>query len=123
MSKLNLWVPAIVVMSIIFLISSTPGEVIQAAGLGYEPFHINGHFFLFLILTFTYYKGTKNIVYSVLLSTTYGVLDEIHQMFVPLRSASLFDIWTDFAGALVAGFILWKLLPKMPVRLKSWLQN
>lgn len=45
----------------------------------------------------------------VLLCTLYGVSDEIHQSFVPMRDASFWDVVKDCVGALV-GVFLWKVL-------------
>lgn len=110
-------------MLLIFLFSSVDGQSIENAGLGDESLHISGHFVLYVLLGFSFYKATKSIFYSILLTLLYGIFDEFHQSLVPLRSASLKDIITDFIGGLVAGGIIWKLLPKLPRRLKNWLQE
>lgn len=50
-------------------------------------------------------KLTRSAVVATLLITIgYGVTDEVHQMFVPLRSPELYDLFADAAGA-VAGLI------------------
>lgn len=123
MHKVKNWIPSIFIMLIIFLISNTPGEVINSSGLGYEPLHINGHFFLFFLLCISYYKGSKDILLSVLLTILYGISDEIHQMYIPGRSSNMFDIYTDSFGAIIAGIILWKLQHIIPKKLKNWLNN
>ena len=110
-------------MLVIFMASSVPGKLVNSVGLGKESYHINGHFFLFFLLCFTYYKATKSIVKSVLFTFVYGIFDEIHQIFIPLRSASFFDIFVDTTGGLLAGGILWKLQPFLPKKLRSWLIN
>ena len=117
------WLPAFFVMTVIFLLSSTPGSVIQEAGLGHEPLHIKGHFLLFFILCVAFYKASKNIIYSAVFSILYGVLDEFHQFFTFERSPSLFDIQIDAFGAIMAGIILWKLQHTLPKKLKSWLKS
>lgn len=122
MSKLGAYIPAIIVMSIIFAVSATPGEAINSAGLGYEPLHVNGHFFLFFLLCFCYYRATHNILMSVVLTVLYGVVDELHQLYTPLRSPSIRDVSVDTLGALLAGIILWKLLHILPKTLKAWLR-
>lgn len=40
----------------------------------------------------------KHIVIVLLISTTYSILDEVHQLFVPGRVPDLFDIFTNGAG-------------------------
>lgn len=110
-------------MLIIFILSSTPGQTINDLGLGNETLHISGHSILFFLLCFGYYKGTKNVVLSIVLTIVYGVIDEYHQKFTPYRSSTMFDIYTDSFGALFAGLILWKLQYLLPKKLKNWLNN
>ena len=110
-------------MLMIFAVSSMPGKLVNSMGLGKESYHVNGHFFLFFMLCFAYYKATKSIWKSVLLTIIYGIADELHQIFVPLRSVSMFDIFVDATGGALAGLILWKLQVILPTTLKNWLKN
>jgi VanZ family protein len=52
-------------------------------------------------------------VLTVLVTTLYGVSDELHQMFVPGRSADVYDVMADAAGAIAAVAVcgLWGILP------------
>lgn len=52
-------------------------------------------------------------VWTVVVTTLYGVSDELHQMFVPGRSADVFDVMADAAGAFAAVGVcaLWGILP------------
>jgi VanZ family protein len=43
--------------------------------------------------------------FTVLIASIYGMVDEIHQMFVPGRSAEFLDWLADFSGSLVAVLI------------------
>lgn len=121
--KLQKWLPAFVMMLIIFILSSIPGQTINSYGLGAESIHISGHSLLFFLLCFAFYKALNDVTIAILLTSIYGVLDEFHQMFTPNRSSSFFDIATDFVGSLVAGLILWKLQYILPKKLKNWLNN
>lgn len=123
MKKLTNWIPAILVMTLIFAISSVKGVTINQIGLGKESYHINGHFLLFVLLCLTYYKATKNILLSMFITIMYGISDEIHQKFTPGRSSSMFDIYVDSMGAVLAGIVLWKLQPYLPKILKNWLNS
>ena len=119
--KFKIWIPALFMMLVIFTASSIPGQNIDSAGLNNERLQISGHFIFFVLLCFSYFKATKNIFYSVLLTVLYAIFDEIHQMFTPLRSSSLFDIGVDTLGALISAGILWKLQHILPKKLKNWL--
>jgi len=117
------WIYPIVVMLIIFILSSIPGQILNDNGLGINELHISGHSLMFFILCFSYYKATKDIGISLILSVLYGLIDELHQVYTPLRSASMFDLYTDTIGALVAGLILWKFYLNLPKKLKNWLDK
>lgn len=47
----------------------------------------------------------KLIILAVIFATLYGVSDEIHQIFVPYRTADIFDALADFVGASIVGFL------------------
>lgn len=117
------WIPALIWMGFIFFLSSLSGPTLKSVGLGSESIHIDGHFMLFVILCPLYFKATKSAKISLLLSILYAVLDEIHQIFTPFRTPSLFDVSIDTMGASFSIFMLWKLLPILPKKLKNWLLN
>ncbi len=55
-------------------------------------------------------RSTKWIwVGSTIFCLVYGITDELHQHFVPGRSAQIGDLFADAAGGLVAGvaYVLW----------------
>lgn len=52
--------------------------------------------------------GRRRFAIAVLLVSVYGATDEFHQSFVPGRSPSVLDWWSDTAGAVVgAGVATW----------------
>ncbi len=65
-------------------------------------FAIYGILGFLIALLFGEYKvhGVKQIIYSLICSFIYSCTDEIHQCFVPGRSAQISDIITDSLGAL-----------------------
>ncbi len=123
MKLIKRWLPTIVMMTVIFTMSSITGKTIREAGLGDEGYHVSGHFILFFFLCISLYKGTRNIGLSILLTILYAFTDEIHQLFVSERAASLKDIATDSLSAIVAGVILWRFYQNLPKKLKNWLSS
>ena len=121
MKNIKNWIPALVVMTVIFTLSSAPGDVVNSTVAKHESVQVIGHFILFMVLCLTYFKATKNILLSLLLSVLYAFFDEFRQSFTLNRSSSLKDIFTDTSGALISCIFLWKLLPKTPKKLKDWL--
>ena len=74
-------------------------EKIVRKGAHYTIYTIGG----FLIMSYTYLmEKTKKqkILYSLLFGIFYAVTDEIHQYFVPGRSARVFDVGIDTIGVL-----------------------
>lgn len=45
------------------------------------------------------------LILSVLLSSLYGISDEIHQYFVPYRDADLMDVLADMLGGIMGVYI------------------
>jgi VanZ family protein len=55
----------------------------------------------------------RTVVFCVLLTSVYGIVDEVHQLFVPGRNCDLFDWIADTLGAFpgcAAGYLAMKLL-------------
>ncbi len=44
---------------------------------------------------------------ALLIAVGYGVCDEIHQIFVPMRTADVRDVGYDLAGALLGLLVCW----------------
>jgi len=121
--KIKDWIPAILMMIIIFTLSSLSGPTVESVGLNRGKLQISAHFVLFMFLTIAFYKPTKSIPLSIILTVLYAVTDEIHQLFTFMRSASISDIYVDSLGSLISGVFLWKLLPILPKKLRNWLEN
>jgi len=101
--------PVVALMAAIFLASSSSNPPAPAA-VSDKVLHMAAYAAL-AVLVFRAVSGglparlTRATVLATLLITIgYGVTDEVHQMFVPLRSPELYDLFADAAGA-AAGLI------------------
>jgi VanZ family protein len=47
---------------------------------------------------------------AVILVTVYGVLDEVHQHFVPGRTPDVYDVMSDAAGAMLGVWLLYSFI-------------
>jgi VanZ family protein len=78
----------------------------------------SAHIFMYFVLGILIYNmlrcyklGTKKLVgYSILFAGLYAVTDEIHQSFVPGRSAELRDVLIDTIGAALGVALIWYVL-------------
>jgi VanZ family protein len=101
------WLPAVLLMLVIFTLSSRPGDDLPRFG-GWDYFVKKGaHALGYGLLALSYLRALpkRNYVLAWILTLLYAATDEFHQSFVPGRNASLVDVLVfDNLGA-VAG--LW----------------
>ncbi len=93
--KLGWWLLAFIHVGLIWSFSSRSGSEV---GLP-PPYDKAAHFFSFALLGFLFAKAFGQARLGFLLAALYGVIDEIHQSFVPLRDASFWDWLADVLGA------------------------
>lgn len=97
-------------MYLIWYLSSMPSDAIINTGLSFdnsikEAMHIIEFAFLYLLMVFsmlakdslTWKKNVAAAVFSII----YGFTDELHQFFVPDRSATVVDLIKDTFGVVV----------------------
>lgn len=111
------FIPAIVCMIIIFILSSMTGSELKKV-FPFIPDFNWGHLAAYFILTLTYYYAfnhwlSKPRIFFIIIivSLIYGITDEFHQYFVPSRVPDVNDLIADVVGASIASFILfliWK---------------
>jgi len=107
-------IPAILVMAVIYMLSSLPGD--DSLLNTFEFSDKIKHFIAYFVLGITYCMWISReswlakpffwCVIVVVMCTTLGILDEYHQSFVPGRSGNdLKDLAADFVGGLVSVFL------------------
>jgi len=102
------YVPAIVVMIVIFIASHLPGDQIHPPDFfDYDKFwHALEYAVLAVTILFARHPPAHDFLQHVFIFTfcvAYAITDEIHQYFIPLRSADVLDVCADTLGALAAG--------------------
>lgn len=98
------WAPAIVVASTIFGMSSLPGGSVTSNYSGLA--HFLEYALLCSVVLFA--LGVRPmwadaLLLAVMIASAYGVTDELHQSFVPMRTPDVVDWMVDTAGALFGG--------------------
>ena len=117
--KIILRLPALIIMGISWYLSSGTLDSIPIPSVSDKIIHLVC--FAGLGFAWTWWFSRENwlarpwnhILYVTLVVAVYGVIDEMHQYFVPGRYASALDWIADLAGGLLggpAGFIGAKLL-------------
>jgi VanZ family protein len=107
LSILPRWIPALIMMSLIFLFSSqSAGKFPHFPGWDYvirKTGHLVGYGLLALCFFFALRFRSKYRWTAWILAVLYSFTDEFHQSFVPGRQPSLVDIFVfDNIGALAA---------------------
>lgn len=113
--KLIYWLPAVLYMALIFYMSSNPApEAIRRVPIYFDIkiVHIVEYAVLSLLYFFALDRTAKipltwKLIYSIALAFLYGLTDELHQVFVPARSAKLIDAFADLIGAAIAQVFVW----------------
>lgn len=111
--RLHLWAPVAIYMALIFGLSSISRPPDLSTSIGDK----GGHGLLYFGLAALIVRalaggwwrsfGLRVAAAAVALSTLYGVTDEIHQIFVPPRTAELADLAADAIGSLAAVAVLY----------------
>jgi VanZ family protein len=122
MRQLYRWGPAIIIMGIIYIASSTPGS--DLPDFGYANFLAmkGGHLLGYTLLSAAFLHGLSNgghitrwrIAVTWILVILYAVSDEWHQSFTPGRNPALLDISIDTAGGLLGVVFLYFIRKKLP---------
>ncbi len=107
------WLPVLVYAGAIFYMShqSDPETVIKVEGAD-KVLHALEFMLLCLLLIranfFSYRTITKtrSLFIAAFLSTFYAVSDEVHQMFIPMRDASILDFYADISGIILAVLLI-----------------
>jgi len=102
-------------MGLIWYLSSHPSDAIVETPFPFddllkESLHLIEFgilYWLFILMIAVHQKlSVKSSIIVAILSFLYGVTDEIHQAFVPSRSASLIDVVKDGIGVFVSYIIM-----------------
>ena len=114
------WGPAVIVMTLIFTASATPGSDLPKFGAWDLIAKKGGHMFGYALLASAFFHaldrkgkgGLSRFVVAAALACLYAATDEFHQRFTPGRTASLQDVGIDSLGAVI-GLMVWTGINKM----------
>jgi VanZ family protein len=114
---LLVYTPLVLYWIILLTATSLPANDIPALGLYDKFYHLAAYAVLsfFLNLTLIYQRKSKflfekSAIAAIIISSIYGALDEIHQLFVPGRSAEILDWAADLIGAFLGVYAVYLIL-------------
>lgn len=125
------WLPPLVWMGTIFLLSHQPKTELAAAqpsaflsasdvewNLFWQLFFTvdwdtvagkSAHVVVFGILAYLLWRAWPNYTFVLWVTILYGISDEVHQLFIPGRTGRLLDIFFDSLGAvIVVWWLRWR---------------
>ncbi|MEX2535457.1 MAG: VanZ family protein [Trueperaceae bacterium] len=94
-------------MLLVFLLSSQSGISDPFDLPGWLPADKLAHAGLFGVLSALLYMAGLRPTLAVAVAALYGVVDEVHQMFVPGRNPDILDWLADIAGAAVGVWLVY----------------
>ena len=107
MSKINRWVPAIILMIIIFLASGTPSTILPDYGVWDTFIKKGGHVLGYALLANSFWYGfgfqAEKAWKAWGLAVIYAMTDEYHQSFTSGRHPSLVDVFLFDGGGSLLG--------------------
>lgn len=116
-------VPVILVMGTIFFLSHQSGDSLHLPAIpGVDKIaHMTAYAGLALSFLWLFHKRAvkdhrRTAILTVLFCVLYGISDEFHQSFIPLRSVSVLDLLADGLGAALVTAV-WLRFPALQQRL------
>ncbi len=113
--KIISWAVTIVYAGFIFYLSSKTWQSVPSFPLSDKVFHLILYMGFGIALLFSLYatrlKDRRRFLYIVFACAMfYGLIDEIHQLFVPGRHFDLADLVADAVGSVIGIFLAAKFL-------------
>ena len=116
--KLLVYTPLVVYWIILFVATTLPAASMPSFGVVDKVNHLSAYFILAILLFLTLlfqqkipFAKNRVAAYAFIICSLYGMLDEVHQIFIPGRSAEFLDFLADACGALL-GVLLMNYLVK-----------
>ena len=126
---LLIYTPLIVYWLILFTATSLPVEKLPSIGLSDKVNHLFAYFVLSVLvnLTLLFQRKSKFLfnyapLATLVISSFYGIADELHQMLIPGRSAEVLDWIADAIGTSAGVFLIYYLKRKQKFK-PEFVQN
>lgn len=110
MKRILYWIPAIIWAIFLFYMSSKQGVSLPPFPFADKFAHIGAYTVFGFLIAMGLRRSceldyVKLVILATLIAGFYGLSDEVHQIFVPMRSAEATDLLSDFVGGMFGGLI------------------
>ena len=113
------YVPLVIYWIFLFIATSLPATHVPSFAVGDKIKHFGAFFGLSILLSLTLIYQNKVLLFkkyfvvsALAISSIYGLVDEIHQSFIPGRNSEFLDWLADSLGAAAGVFIIFYLLKR-----------
>jgi len=120
--KLLVYTPLVIYWLILFSATTLPAASMPSFGVVDKVNHLLAYFILAILLFLTLLFQQKILLsknkvagYALIICSLYGMLDEVHQIFIPGRSAEFLDFLADVCGALLGVLLMNHLVKRSKV--------
>ena len=111
---LLVYLPLFVYWIALFVATTLPGDKLPMIGISDKIEHFVSYFILAFYLNFTLHFQHKfkklaesSSLYTILIVAIYGMVDELHQLFIPGRFCDILDWTADILGGLAGLMIVY----------------
>ena len=128
LEKRKVWlvyIPLVVYWLILFTATTLPVERLPSVGFTDKVNHFIAYFILTALvnLTLIYQRKSRLLfekapIATIVICLFYGALDEVHQLFVPGRSAETLDWVADASGTFIGVLIVYFLINRFKYHLE-----
>lgn len=118
-----IYIPLVIYWVVLLILTSIPTDSLPTLfGLSDKVEHFGAYLLLSVFITAAFHFQKRYIFISkhylimgILVATLYGILDEIHQYFIPGRYCELWDFIANLLGSIVGGVFFYKLIKYLTI--------
>jgi len=108
-----IYIPLVLYWIVLFIATTLPGQDLPDLGFSDKIQHFGAFFVLAILLNLaliyqrkSYFLFKNASISTIIITLSYGAIDEIHQLFISGRSADIRDWLADSSGVIIGILLL-----------------